>query len=157
MEIQGGHHAGELRRQAGIEEDALPPTPARIERVAPLRGGAVLRWESDGEDVFVLGSHGGPVAAPKAVEPLADLAALKERVPTESPVGYRGCDRAYHYFCVPAGNGYRLPRRAWAVTTMPVTLGFCIPLVFAGERLVIPSREWSSRLDLPSLQWILDP
>lgn len=154
--IQSGHKVGERRRRSATEGDASSPENARIERVAPLRGGAILRWETEDEEVFLLGSRGGPVAAPETLHQLDDLAELRKRVPPETAVGYRGCDRVYHYFCLPTGAGYCLPRQAWAVTTMPVTLGFCIPLVFAGERLVIPPREWSTRLDLPSLQWILD-
>lgn len=153
---QSGQKVGELPRQSSPESGSHPSESSRIDGVAPLRGGAVLRWQTADDGVFLLGSRGGSVAPPERMEHLADLAELSKRIPAETAVGYRGCDRVYHYFCAPTGAGYCLPRRAWSVTTMPVTLGFCIPLVFAGERLMVPPRDWSTQLDLLSLQWILD-
>lgn len=129
---------------------------AEVTTAAVLRGGAILRWRTNADEVLVLASLGGPAAPPTLVQRLGTLEDLRQIIPASTPVGYRGCDAAYHYFRVPSGGAYGVPRSAWHITPMPVTLGFCIPLVFDETRLVIPSPEWSLRLDLLSLQWTLD-
>lgn len=129
---------------------------AEVTTAAVLRGGAILRWRTDGAGVLVLASLGGPATPPTLVKRLEKLDDLRRIIPADSPVGYRGCDAVYHYFRVPAGGAYGVPRSAWNITPMPVTLGFCIPLIFDHSRLVIPPPDWSLRLDLISLQWTLD-
>ncbi len=126
-----------------------------VTAAASLRGGAVFRWESAGAGVLILASFGCSVAAPRVTQYLAGLAQLQQLVPTASPIGYRGNDQRFHYFCVPAGDAYAIPLASWNVTSMPVSLGFCIPLWFQFGRLVVPPSEWSTQADLTSLQWAL--
>lgn len=135
---------------------AMDPGEADVTTAAVLRGGAILRWRTPRAGVLVLASLGGPAAPPTLISRLENLEDLRQMVPAATPVGYRGCDAAYHYFRLPAGGAYGIPRSSWKITPMPVTLGFCIPLIFNENRLVIPPPDWSLRLDLLSLQWTLD-
>lgn len=135
---------------------SIDSCPADVTTAAVLRGGAILRWRTDGAGVLILASLGGPAAPPTLASRLGTLDDLRRVVPPSTPVGYRGCDAEYHYFRLPSGDAYGVPLGAWKITPMPVSLGFCIPLIFDDARLVIPPSDWSLRLDLLSLQWTLD-
>lgn len=119
-----------------------------------LPGGVAFRWDSAGAGVFILAAL-GCASVPLVQQHLANLAELSCLTEPATPLGYRGCDERYHYFRLPAGNNVSLPRECWQVSAMPVKLGWCIPLVFEQDRLVIPSSEWSLEADLNSLQWTL--
>jgi hypothetical protein len=134
---------------------AVADRDGAVTAAASLRGGAVFRWESAGAGVLILASFGCSVTAPAVTQYLPGLAQLQQLVPTASPIGYRGNDQRFHYFCVPAGEAYAIPLASWNVTSMPVSLGFCIPLWFQLGRLVVPPSEWSSQADLMSMQWAL--
>ncbi|XZE53510.1 hypothetical protein SH139x_005259 [Planctomycetaceae bacterium SH139] len=119
-----------------------------------LPGGVAFRWDSAGAGVFILAAL-GCASVPLVQQHVANLAELSCLAESATPLGYRGCDERYHYFRLPAGNNVSLPRECWQVSAMPVKLGWCIPLVFEQDRLVIPSSEWSLAADLNSLQWTL--
>lgn len=163
LQATDGHVANSSGQTVSDAEDPLaawlrsvPGSDGAITTAAVLRGGAILRWRTEGAGVLVMASLGGPAPPPSLVQQLRSLDDLRQIIPAATPVGYRGCDGTYHYFCVPSGGAYGVPRAAWDITPLPVTLGFCIPLVFDRERLVIPPSDWSLRLDLLSLQWTLD-
>ena len=145
-----GELPGSLARAETSPTQGTPPQS----KVECLQGGAAFRWETAGAGVLILASL-GCAAAPLDTMFLPDLQALSARVPAGWPVGYRGCDDSRHYFCSPTGEAFSLPRRCWTITAMPVQLGWCIPLLFEEERLVVPPKNWSSEVDLGSLQWTL--
>ena len=147
------HRGAESRCGATSPWDDLATTgtPSNVTR---LPGGVAFRWETTGAGVLILAAL-GCASIPSIDQHLSDMAQLQAITPAGLPVGYRGSDQQYHYFLLQDGGNVALPRDGWHVTNMPVTLGWCIPLVFDRDRLVIPSSEWSSRIDLNSLQWAL--
>jgi hypothetical protein len=144
--------------QFGIGPDSTTDAifSGQIMAAEPLRGGAVFRWESTSAGILILAALGAAVAPPpvtRHLETLGQLCVLSE--PTLL-VGYRGCDKLKHYFVLPACSPCSIPLEQWSVSAMPVELGFCIPLIFQGERLAIPPAEWSLGIELVSLQWAID-
>lgn len=132
-----------------------------VNRLEPLAGGVIYRWETAAAGVLVLAAFGCSVIPPVTSGNFGDLAQLRSFIVDleegfHNPIGYRGCDDCYHYFCISNGKAYTVPREAWRVTAMPVALGFCIPLVFSDEgRLEMPPSTWSQGVNLASLQWTL--
>jgi len=141
-------------QRTGTEQVGVEQRRSTSSEAVRLPGGVAFRWDSAGAGVFILAAL-GCASVPLVQQHLANLAELSCLAEPAQPLGYRGCDERYHYFRLPAGNNVSLPRECWQVSTMPVKLGWCIPLVFEQDRLVIPSSEWSLEADLNSLQWTL--
>jgi hypothetical protein len=119
-----------------------------------LRGGVAFRWESAGAGVLILAAL-GCATVPRPDAGLATLGELKHRLGESALVGYRGCDQQLHYFCSVDGRTFSLPRAAWQVQELPVTLGWCLPLQFENDRLVSLPAARARHVDLHALQWAL--
>lgn len=129
--------------------------PEPEDTVRCLIGGAAFRWKAIDDQWFVMTSSGWD-RQPHCTTHLEDLHALQKKVPRDSPVGYRGCDKDCHYFSLPGGESFTIPRAAWDVMALPRSLGWCIPLVFEAQRLVIPDSTWAAHIDLTTLQWTVN-
>jgi len=129
--------------------------PEPKDTVRCLTGGAAFRWKAIDDQWFVMTSSGWD-RQPHCTIHLEDLHALQKKVPRDSAVGYRGCDKDCHYFSLPGGESFTIPRAAWDVMALPRSLGWCIPLVFEAARLVIPDSTWAAHIDLTTLQWTVN-
>ena len=130
------------------------PQAGEITGAVRLPGGVAFRWETAGAGALILAAL-GCASVPSVLLQVHDLAELQQWAAPGCPIGYRGCDDTRHYFLMRSGVSISLPLHGWHVTAMPVTLGWCIPLMFEADRLIVPPREWSINADLHSLQWAL--
>lgn len=155
-----GKNRGALLVSNSEDGEKVPDSRSQPEcsegEVVCLRGGAALRWTLANEASFILTSSGYG-SSPREHLALESLAELRTLCGDDSTLGYRGCDHNLHYFVLVDQRIVSIPRHQWHVTAMPVGLGWCIPLVFEDERLIVPPRNWAAEADLSSLQWTLSP
>jgi hypothetical protein len=150
-----GHRNGEMQEHAKATRTIDDLFSGHVLAAQPLRGGAVFRWESTAAGVLILAALGCTARPPSVA---AHFDQIDQLVPIARPtnvVGYRGCDNDRHYFSLPIGKAYTIPKVDWTVTEMPVELGLCLPLWLEHGRFMIPPRHWAISIDLESLQWAL--
>jgi len=122
----------------------------------PLVNGVVFRLPfSFGTGSMMLASRGCRSMPPSNLRDIS-LAEFERQTTAYDFVGYRGCDRLFHYFAMPDCLGIRLPIQQLSVRQLPILLGFWMLVSFRRGRQTIPDPRVMLDIQPESCKWALD-